>query len=148
MQRPIQNIQSQASHRPTASGPNRSMCRMLASLALGELRGEDPLKIVRSVWPTDSVAEIYTRATIAPTSTSSSGADSLLASGFGVLSIAPQSAAAKLFARCLQLNFAGVHRFSIPSVSTVPAAAWVAEGGGHIVDSGEVTSVVAGPVRK
>src|SRR5262249_34710081 len=88
------------------------------------------------------------KATISPTSTSTTGVQDLLASGFGVLSIAPQSAAARLFARALQLNFAGVHRFSIPSVSTVPAAAWVAEGAGHIVDTGEVTSVIAGPVRK
>src|SRR5262245_15552747 len=99
MQRPIQNIQSPASHRPTASGPNRSLCRALGALVLGEFRGEDPHKIVAAAWPTDSVAEIYTRAVISPTSTGTAGVADLLASGFGVLNVAPKSASAQLFSR-------------------------------------------------
>ena len=134
--------------RRTPSGPSRSTCRALAAVALGALQREDARKICKSSWPGDASAEQITRAVINPTSTSTSGVADLLASGFGVLSVAPQSAASKLFSRCLQLDFRGVHRFAIPTVSSVPEAAWVAEGSGHIVDEGEVTTTIAGPVRK
>jgi hypothetical protein len=135
-------------NRLTPSGPSRSLCRALGAIALSALRKEDARKIVKSAWPGDASAENITRAVISPTSTSSSGASDLLASGFGVLSVAPQSAAAKLFQQCVRLDFSGVHTVVVPSATTIAAPGFVGEGSPHIVAQNLFTSVVAGPVHK
>jgi hypothetical protein len=134
--------------RRTPSGPSRSWCRALGAIALSQLRKEDARKIVKAAWPGDASAETITRAVVSPTSTSSSGVSDLLASGFGVLSVAPQSAAAKLFAQCVRLNFDGVYQIVVPSATTIAAPAFVAEGSPHPVAQNLFTSVVAGPVHK
>jgi hypothetical protein len=134
--------------RLTPSGPSRSVCRALGAIALSALQREDALKIVKAAWPNDISAETIVRATISPTSTSNSGVSDLLASGFGVLSIAPQSASTKLFQQCLRLNFDGVHTIVVSSSTTTPAPAFVAEGSPHPIGQNLFTSVTAGPVHK
>ena len=130
------------------AGPSRSLCRALGAVALGALQREDARKICKAAWPSDMSAETIVRAVISPTSTSSSGVSDLLAHGFGVMSIAPQSAAAKLFQQCVRFNFDGVYQIVVPSSTTTPAPAFVAEGSPHPIGQNAFTSVTCGPVHK
>src|SRR5262245_4021627 len=134
--------------RPTVSGPNRSLCRALGALALGELRGEDPRKIVASAWPTDSVAAVYTRATISPTSTSSSGASDLLGHALSVLTISPQAGASKLLSRAVQLDFSGIDRIGVVNPTTIPSPAFTAQGSAFPIAQAAFDTSVVGPIRK
>jgi hypothetical protein len=65
-----------------------------------------------------------------------------------LLLIAPPSAAAKLFARGMQLDFAGVLQYLVPHVSTHPVPLFVAEGAPIPVVQGATSKATVGPVKK
>jgi hypothetical protein len=106
----------------------RSVARMLASVALGPRLREDPEKLVSKTWPSDIQAELLTRAAVAPTSTSNATALTPTMTGAFLHALAPQSAASRLFERCLKLDFTGAHQFLIPYPSLVPLPIFIGEG--------------------
>jgi hypothetical protein len=125
-----------------------SVHRALAALAIADLTRARPADVLERVFPNDHVAGFIVRAATSPTTTTT-GADLLghLAAAF-VSAIAPASAAARLFAECTQLNFAGVHTFSVPFASTSPAPVFIGEGSAIPVAQGTISRMIIGPVRK
>src|SRR5262249_45091456 len=65
-----------------------------------------------------------------------------------LLLLAPGSAAAQLFARCLQVDLEGVLQVSVPHVATHPLPIFVAEGGPTPVVQPSLAKVIVGPARK
>jgi hypothetical protein len=126
----------------------KSLYRALAAMALGQLLRERPLDILERAYPNDHAAALITRAASSPTTTTT-GADLLgQLSGSFLSGLAPQSAAARLFAQCVQLDFSGVYQFFIPYASTSPAPVFVGEGLPFPVAQGVLDAAVIGPVHK
>jgi hypothetical protein len=126
----------------------RSVARMLASVALGPHLREDPEKLVSKTWPSDIQAELLTRAAVAPTSTSNATALTPTMTGAFLHGLAPQSAASRLFDRCLKLDFTGAHQFLIPYPSLVPVPIFIEEGQPIPMVQASLGSAIVGPTRK
>jgi hypothetical protein len=129
----------------------RSFWRAWTARALGTIHGENPEQIIKRAWGADESALLISRAVPATASTTASGwgSDLLAVAATGTLPIlAPASAAAALFARCLQLDFTGVHQTMVPRVQTAPTATWTAEGAPSAMLQPVLASVVCGPLRK
>jgi hypothetical protein len=125
-----------------------SIHRALAAIALGQIWKARPLDIVERAHPNDHAAALITRAASSPTTTTT-GADLLgQLSGSFLSGLAPQSAAARLFSQCVQLDFSGVYQFSIPYASTSPAPVFVGEGLPFPVAQAVLNRVFIGPVNK
>jgi hypothetical protein len=137
-----------SSRRETASGPSRSVCRALASFALGELRREDPKAIAKAAWPSDVSTEMLVRSTISPTSTASAGVADLLGAGVSILTVAPQAAASRLFSKVVRLDFSGKHTLGVISPSTIPSPSFYGEGLPFPVAQLDFSTAVVGPIRK
>jgi hypothetical protein len=129
---------------------SRSLSRALAAVVVGRLQKQSPEKMVKTAWPNDHAAALITRATVLPLSTTGAGADiTPTLAGSVLIGLAPQSAAARLFAlQVLKLDFAGVNQFSIPSPSSAPVPLFVGEGNPMPVGQGNFAPVIVGPVRK
>jgi hypothetical protein len=126
----------------------RSVARMLASVALGPRLREDPEKLVSKTWPSDIQAELLTRAAVAPTFTSNATALTPTMTGAFLHALAPQSAASRLFERCLKLDFTGAHQFLIPYPSLVPLPIFIGEGQPMPMVQASLGSAIVGPTRK
>src|SRR5262245_20540337 len=135
-------------NRYTASGPTRSVSRALGAIAYSGLRQQDPRTICKTQWPDDASALALVRSTIGVTSTASSGVDSLLGHALSIASVAPQSAASKLFSRCVRLNFEGIHRIGMANATTIPEGGFAGEGSPHVVAEGEFENTIVGPCHK
>jgi hypothetical protein len=114
-----------------------------------------PERIAKARWPEDEVTlALLTRAAASPATTTTSGWASQLATtavADFVASLAPQSAAAALFAKAMQVPLNGASSVSIPRRNGVPAsvdAAWVAEGSPHPVVQFSLTASTLGPMKK
>jgi hypothetical protein len=124
-----------------------SLHRALAGAVLGKLADQPPEKIVRRAWPDDTKASWLTRAPVSPMDTT--GTSALTATRVSdLLLIAPGSAAAQLFDRCLRLNFDGVLQYLVPHVATHPLPLFIPEGGIIPTVQAATASTTVGPVRK
>lgn len=145
-----QRLHRERQRAAAVSGATRteSIHRALAAMALGQLWRERPLDILERSCPNDHAAALITRAASSPTTTTT-GPDLLgqLAGSF-LSGLAPQSAAARLFAQFVQLNFDGVYQFSIPYASTSPAPIFIGEGLPFPVAQGVTNSAIVGPTHK
>jgi Phage capsid family len=120
--------------------------RTCAALALGTLNKEPADAIVKRSWPDDPRCAVLTRAASTPTATG--GPLSQVKVG-DLLLVAPGSAAARLFQRCLQLDFSGgIYEFRIPFVGAHPQPLFVPEGGAAPVVQANFGSATVGPVKK
>jgi hypothetical protein len=128
---------------------SRSLHRSIAAMAIGALTEQPPINLIERNYPQDHLAATITRGASSPTSTTSGGGDLLggLAANF-LSGLAPASAASRLFALCTQLNFDGVHTFSVPYPATTPPPVFVGEGAAMPVAQGTIQRVIVGPVRK
>jgi hypothetical protein len=126
----------------------RSVARMLASVALGPRLREDPEKLVTKTWPSDIQAELLTRAAVAPTSTTDATALTPTMTGAFLHALAPQSAASRLFDRCLKLDFSAAHQFLIPYPSLLPVPIFIGEGQPMPMVQASLGSAIVGPTRK
>src|SRR5262249_21354647 len=99
---------------------------MLASYVIAKQSGVMPEELVKKTWPHDDRAFWLTKAAVSPDSTTSSASALTYTRVNPLLLIAPPSAAAKLFDRCMRLDFAGVLQYSVPHVGAHPLPIFVA----------------------
>jgi hypothetical protein len=132
---------------PDPGAKTRAVSRALAAIALSGVRNEDAVQITEQTWPGDSMAGLLTKAAVTPLSTSSTPLLQTLQASF-FASIAPQSAAVKLFERALKLDFAGVYKYTVPTATTLPEPVFVGEGLPFPMAQGTLGNVEVGPVRK
>jgi hypothetical protein len=107
-----------------------------------------PEEIVARAWPADDRAMWLTRAPVSPDSTTGTAAALAITRTASLLLIAPRSAAARLFAKCLQIDLEGVLQVNVPHVSSHPLPLFVAEGGPIPVAMPSVAKTTVGPARK
>jgi hypothetical protein len=124
----------------------RSVARALAAVALSGGK-ENPLKIVQRNFPNDEAAELIVKAAVSPTSTSASSITPTIVGPF-LRALAPASAAARLFARALQLDFAGVYQYTIPYPSAVPVPIFIGEGAPFPMVQATIAKTTVGPTHK
>jgi hypothetical protein len=124
----------------------RSLVRAATAVALGAVSHRSAEDILRGAWPGDDGAKMVLRAAVAPTLTTSATAISVDAIGF-LTSMAPASAAVRLFERALHINLAGIDQTNIGRL-VMPAPGFVAEGSPIPVVSGTAASTPVGPARK
>jgi hypothetical protein len=119
---------------------------MLAGCVLSQIHGGSPESVVRKAWPDDTRAQVLTRAAVSPTDTSTTALTAAKTSP--LLLIAPGSAAARLFDRCLKLDFAGVLQYFVPHVNVHPVPLFVAEGQPIPFVMPATGKTTVGPARK
>ncbi len=94
---------------------------------------------------TSATLHIITRGAATPTDTAS-GLATIGATGLTVL--APQSAFARLAARCARVEFADANQILIPFVDTSPVPLFVGEGGPHQIVQSVLGTLTFGPPKK
>ena len=124
----------------------RSWHRVVAASALATLKRSNPADVLKSAWPTDQRAALILRAAQSPTSTD----DFPAFDETGLFqSLAPSSAALRLFELGLKLDLSGINTIRIPNIATwEPQPIFVAEGApGPTVQWG-LGRTTLGPTRK
>src|SRR5262249_48873066 len=107
-------------HAFVAKAEARSWHRCLAARALAALRRGDAAKICKTSWPADErAAELLRKTATAPTSTADFPAYAVADS---FRSLAPGSAAMRLFERGRILDLAGITTITVPNVASLPVA--------------------------
>src|SRR5262245_51320509 len=104
----------------------KSVHRMLCAHALTARAGhhDNASKFLERTWPDDGLAAMLTRAASGAATTSNS-ADLVQTLASTILTgIAPASAAVKLFASCVQLDFGTANTFNV-SAPSMPAPVFV-----------------------
>jgi hypothetical protein len=131
-----------------ASNQFRSVQRAITAIAIGAVTQEHYEKILARHWPRDDTAAVILKAavSISDTTTVTSVPETAVAAFLGGL--APQSAAVRLFERCVRLNFAGVYQYTIPRATTWAAPVFVAEGGPMPILLDVIGNVTVGPTKK
>jgi hypothetical protein len=127
---------------------SRSVQRALAAIAIGAVTQENSEKILQRNWPRDDTAAVVLKAasTISDTTTVTALLETAVAAFLGGL--APQSAAVRLFEKCVRLNFAGVYQFTVPRATTSAAPVFIAEGGPMPISQDVIGNVTVGPTKK
>jgi hypothetical protein len=125
----------------------RSWSRAIAARVLATSQRGDPYKIVKAAWPRDDRAHMIVRAPMTPTTTSGAWTwDPVIA----FRSLAPSSAALRLFELGLALNLTGASTIRIPSVAGRPVQpVFVSEGSPvPALQWNFNANIVLGPARK
>jgi hypothetical protein len=125
----------------------RSLIRAATAVALGAVSHRSATDVLARAWPNDTGAELVLRAAVAPTLMANAAAISVDAVAF-LVSMAPTSAAARLFEKALRINLQGIHATNIARLVTVPAPGFVAEGAPIPVVQGDFDTTPVGPVFK
>jgi hypothetical protein len=129
---------------------SRSIARAFTAVALGWLQKQPADAIAAYYWPLDDAAALITKAASAPAATSGSWGGQLaptVVANF-LSGLAPGSAAVKLFAKSMNLNFEGVHQINVTRASTAALPVFVAEGGPAPTAQDVFSSVTTGPIKK
>jgi hypothetical protein len=123
----------------------RSFHRAITAMALGagERRGAEA--VLHRAWPNDTVAEMVLKAAVSPTSTSDYRTAIVTNP---LVTLAPASAAAQLFAECFQVDLAGVTSVRLPYVTATPQPGFIAEGAPALAAQLSLSNVDIGPTRK
>jgi hypothetical protein len=130
----------------------RALVRAITAQALSTLRRSTPISVLSRAWPGDDAAEralgMITRAATSPLKTGD--APALVTQGVRALArLAPRSAALQLFDLAMSVDMSGgLAVVKIPNISTVPAAAFVAEGAPAPLVEFDLGGATLGPVRK
>jgi hypothetical protein len=125
----------------------RSWHRAIAAKALSHFGANTtPQQLLEKNWPNDSRANLILRAAVNPTSR----ADFPVFSPVEAFrSLAPGSAALRLFARSLQVNLAGKTSIKLPYLATLtPNPVFVAEAGPIPVEQTQFGAITVGPTRR
>jgi hypothetical protein len=130
-----------------AAADRRSLIRALTCKALASVRdqGAGAGDILRRAWPDDAQAALIVKAAVSPTSTA--GYPSITTATV-LPALAPGSASARLFARCLQVDLAGVAKVRVPYISGAPQPGFVGEGSAAPVAQFSLSGTDVGPARK
>ena len=124
----------------------RSYIRSVTALALSKTRKEGPLAIVRSAWPGDETAHLFTRAAVEPLKTTDFPRVNVIKL---LASLAPRSGASKLFELAQPIDLSGINTVLFPLPTAITNAAFVAEAAPIPVLQGTLgAGMVIGPVRK
>jgi hypothetical protein len=128
---------------------SRALFRSLAARVLAKIHGGPPERFARAAWPQDRDAvALITRGAVSPLDTVAGAPFLQTRITDLLLGLAPGSAAAQLFARCMRLDFGGVLQYSIPHVSTRPVPLFVGEGRPIPVSQAALASTTVGPTKK
>ena len=129
--------------------PGTHFTRAATAIALAAIDTRRPVDIARDLYGADEATLRITRAATDPSSTSGWGQQVLQSTVGDFLSgLAPQSAAARLFAEALRVELAGTYTVLLPAVSEFPAPVFVSEGGASPVGQGTFSNVTLGPAKK
>ena len=112
------------------SAASRSFARAFVACAFAAIEGrrpDDAIEIAPKIWPADRDVATLVKAAVSPTTTDSASVLVQTILTDFLAGLAPQSAAAELIARGLQLRFDGRGAISAPSI-IAPAAKFVGEG--------------------
>jgi hypothetical protein len=122
----------------------RTLHRMLAATALAELTNTPVDKLVARIWPSDTLTPVN------PTTTGTAAALANTVTGPALTGVAPASAAARLFEhpRIIQLDFKGVHQYSIPRGSLTPVPIFIGEGAPMPMSQAALNATIVGPTKK
>jgi hypothetical protein len=122
--------------------------RSIACRVLAKLGNVSPQAIAQRAWPDDSAR--IARAATTPYTTVAGAAAGLSQTRIGdLLFVAPGSAAAQLFARCMRLDFSGgVLEFNIPHAVGHAVPLFAGEGLPIAVVMSPVAATTVGPVKK
>jgi hypothetical protein len=101
--------------------PVTGLVRACAVKAIAALDGSSPLKVLQSSWPRDNFADLIIRAPVSPTDLSSPLVRAIMPAFLATL--APASAAAKLFTSGLRLSFDGAAEINVPTIIANPSVA-------------------------
>ena len=126
---------------------HRSLVRAATAVALGHIAHRPADEFLAAAWPGDDGAKMVLRAASTPATTTSASALAIDAVAF-LASMAPASAAARLFERALRINLQGIHATNIGRLVTVPAPGFVAEAMPIPVIAGDFDATALGPVFK
>jgi hypothetical protein len=124
----------------------RDFTRAIAARVLGKLRNEPPERIARKAWGDEGRLPLLTRAPVAPVTSPVAGISQTRVGD--LLLVAPGSAAAQLFDRCLKLDFNGVYQFNIPHPAAHATPLFAGEGLPINVVMSPVATTTVGPVKK
>jgi hypothetical protein len=125
----------------------RSLIRAATAIALGAVSRRPADEILSRAWPSDDGAKMVLRGATVPTTTSSAVALNIDAVAF-LVSMAPASAAARLFERALRTDLSQIHATNIARLVNVPAPGFVAEAAPIPVVAGDFDSTLVGPTFK
>ena len=123
----------------------RSFVRGITCLALNSGRPDGAADLLRRTWNNDLQAAEWVKAATSPSSTANFPA---VTKTSVLQSLAPASASAQLFARCLQLSLAGISEIRIPHIATAPQPGFVPEGSAAPLAQFSLAGVDLGPVRR
>jgi Phage capsid family len=125
---------------------HRSLVRVATAKALGLVTRGNAEEILRRTWPGDTIAQMVLKAAVTPTTTTSASSLAVDAVAF-LASMAPQSAAVRLFERALRINLAGIDTTNVARLTSVPPG-FVAEGAPIPVVAGTAATTPVGPTFK
>ena len=133
--------------------PLQSSFRACTAFAVAAVRGNVPAaQVARELWPQARDLDVIQRAASTPAMTSTIGWAALFATttiGVFLRSLAPQSAAAKLFDACLQAPLGRSGQVSLPRNATAfPEPVFVLEGDPMKVSAGNFTAATLGRRKK
>jgi hypothetical protein len=123
----------------------RSFHRAITAMALGQEGARAAAAVLNRAWPGDTRAEMILRAATSPTTTANFWTETVTSP---LVTLAPDSAAAQLFAECFQVDLAGVTSVRLPYVTTTPQPGFIAEGAPAPAAQLSLSNVDIGPVRK
>jgi hypothetical protein len=126
----------------------KSLWRATAACALSRNTGERPVAYAQRVFARDDRAIAITRAAVSPHSTTDSASALSTARVNPLLTIAPQSAAARLFTQCASFDLTGISSVNVPYPASFPVGLFVAEGAPIPVPQGALGSSTVGPTSK
>jgi hypothetical protein len=99
----------------------RSLQRAITASVLARIQKTAPEKVLRGAWPRDDgAAEIIRKGPVSPTATTGSFPAHDVVGAFK--SLAPGSAAIKLFDLCVKLDLSGVSTIKVPGAARPPRA--------------------------
>jgi Phage capsid family len=128
-----------------AAADRRSLIRAFTAKALAVAPGQDAGDVLRRAWPEDREAGLILRAAVSPID---SGDFPAITTASVLPALAPASASARLFARCLQVDLAGIAKVRVPHVAAAPQPGFIAEGEPAPVAELTFAGVDVGPARK
>jgi hypothetical protein len=123
-----------------------SLVRSLTAQVLTSLRGRGrAAEVIEEAWPSDHLAQLLLRSATSPTSTTSFPQAAGLA---GMVLLAPQSAALRLFQTQTILSIGEFSTIRIPGIGTPPTAPFVGEMAPAPLVQGVLNTATLGPLRK
>jgi hypothetical protein len=130
----------------TADLERQSWTRAIAAHVLARTSNKNPNVIVKAAWPSDNRAELIARSATTPTSRSDFPSRDIVES---FRSLAPGSAALRLFELGLTLDLTGATTIRIPHVVNLPLQPiFIAEGAPAPAVQWTFASTIVGPGRK